>query len=47
MGASPLQMVSAFASETRLTLGQIAVEAREPEQVCLTDSMHSTPDTDL
>jgi Transposase DDE domain len=27
-GASPLQMVSAFASETRLTLGQIAVDAQ-------------------
>src|SRR3954471_5794036 len=30
-GASPLQMVSAFASETRLTLGQIAVEAQSNE----------------
>jgi predicted transposase YbfD/YdcC len=31
VGASPLQMVSAFASETRLTLGQIAVEAHSNE----------------
>jgi predicted transposase YbfD/YdcC len=31
VGASPLQMVSAFASETRLTLGQIAVEAQSNE----------------
>jgi predicted transposase YbfD/YdcC len=30
-GASPLQMVSAFASETRLTLGQVAVEAQSNE----------------
>ena len=30
-GSSPLQMVSAFASETRLTLGQIAVEAQSNE----------------
>jgi predicted transposase YbfD/YdcC len=30
-GISPLQMVSAFASETRLTLGQIAVEAQSNE----------------
>jgi predicted transposase YbfD/YdcC len=30
-GASPLQMVSAFASETRLTLGQIAVESQSNE----------------
>ena len=30
-GASPLQMVSAFASATRLTLGQIAVEAQSNE----------------
>ena len=31
VGASPLQMVSAFASETRLTLGQIAVDAQSNE----------------
>jgi predicted transposase YbfD/YdcC len=30
-GISPLQMVSAFASETRLTLGQVAVEAQSNE----------------
>src|SRR5947209_3186538 len=30
-GVSPLQMVSAFASETRLTLGQIAVDAQSNE----------------
>lgn len=30
-GTSPLQMVSAFASETRLTLGQVAVEAQSNE----------------
>jgi predicted transposase YbfD/YdcC len=30
-GISPLQMVSAFASETRLTLGQMAVEAQSNE----------------
>jgi predicted transposase YbfD/YdcC len=30
-GASPLQMVSAFASATRLTLGQIAVDAQSNE----------------
>jgi predicted transposase YbfD/YdcC len=30
-GTSPLQMVSAFASETRLTLGQSAVEAQSNE----------------
>jgi hypothetical protein len=30
-GASPLQIVSAFASETRLTLGQVAVEAQSNE----------------
>jgi predicted transposase YbfD/YdcC len=30
-GASPLQMVSAFASETRLTLGQVAVAAQSNE----------------
>jgi predicted transposase YbfD/YdcC len=30
-GVSPLQMVSAFASETRLTLGQMAVEAQSNE----------------
>jgi predicted transposase YbfD/YdcC len=30
-GVSPLQMVSAFASETRLTLGQLAVEAQSNE----------------
>jgi predicted transposase YbfD/YdcC len=30
-GTSPLQMVSAFASETRLTLGQVAVEAHSNE----------------
>jgi predicted transposase YbfD/YdcC len=31
VGISPLQMVSAFASDTRLTLGQIAVEAQSNE----------------
>ena len=31
VAGSPLQMVSAFASETRLTLGQIAVEAQSNE----------------
>jgi predicted transposase YbfD/YdcC len=30
-GVSPLQMVSAFASETRLTLGQLAVDAQSNE----------------
>jgi predicted transposase YbfD/YdcC len=30
-GASPLQMVSAFASETRLTLGQVVVDAQSNE----------------
>jgi predicted transposase YbfD/YdcC len=30
-GSSPLQMVSAFASEARLTLGQVAVEAQSNE----------------
>jgi predicted transposase YbfD/YdcC len=30
-GTSPLQMVSAFASETRLTLGQVAVDAQSNE----------------